>query len=106
MKRESEKHKRMIESVRLRGENEALKLEIKGLKADKKILREVMERDKERIKALKHIVKNIKMYLTDKTYSLSKAKQLITDSQAAITDLIAREEAYNDILKYIEGKGY
>lgn len=53
---------------------------------------------------LKNTLRNIRMYLVDKTCNLSKAKQLITDSQAAMTDLIAREEAYSDILAYIERK--
>ncbi len=64
-----------------------------------------MKQFEEENEKLKNTLRNIRMYLVDKTCNLSKAKQLITDSQAVMTDLIAREEAYSDILVYIERKG-
>ena len=57
-------------------------------------------------KKLKNTLRNIRLYLVDKTCNLSKIIQTAGGNKAVVSDLIVKEEAYSDILVYIERKGY
>lgn len=77
MARESEKHKRMVESVRLREENEKLKATLR----------------------------NIKLYLSEKV-NFSSNDFLKAQSNTAQLKAEAKQGVYSEILNFIKGKGY
>lgn len=77
---------------------------IDRLEIERKLTVEVKELREENEK-LKNTLKNIRFYLVDKTCNLIKIIQTAGDNKDVVADLIVKEEAYSDILVYLERKG-